>query len=116
MINSITWSNSRANTYQRNKAFTNSRNSVGVNLGPISTIIFMLGFITVLSLIYIHQVNRTNILNLKINHLSQQYDSQEKLNQSKKVDLARMQSLEAIKTSQSFAQMQQTSSVPNYLP
>ncbi len=116
MVNSISWSNSRANTYQRNKSFTSSRNRVGMNLGPISTIIFMLGFITVLALIYIHQVNRTNILNLKLNHLSQEYQNQEKLNQSKKVDLARMQSLEAIKASQSYAQMQQIGSVPNYLP
>lgn len=68
-------------------------------LGPVTNILFIAVMISILGLIYLTQVTKTSSYGYQVNGLKTTYQELAKENQSLKVESARLQALERIKTS-----------------
>lgn len=101
---------SRHNSYGRNQntvSFSQSK----VSLGPISNFIVLLVLVSLLAVIYLSQVIKTNNYSYSLNNLSEEKVSLEEEYSSLQVDAARLQSVERIKTNEVASNLVQPESV-----
>lgn len=89
-------STSRNNRRQRHSSTVAIKRS---ELGPISNIIVIGILMSMAGLLYLTQITKTSTYSYQLNNLQDQYDDALKLNQSLKIEAARLQSLDTISKS-----------------
>lgn len=87
------------------------RQPASIVLGPTSATFVVIALISVLALLYLHQITKTGTLGLQVADLTGQRDQVLAQKQELGVEAARLQSIQATKSSVAVATMVPTSSV-----
>lgn len=80
-------------------------------LGPISNILFLAAVLAIMGLLYLTQITKTSVFGIEVNDLKAQKTELEQDNQSLRIEAARLQSIERIKTSAVAGQLEGGASV-----
>ena len=83
----------------------------GAGLGPISNALIVGVLVSVLGLVYLTQVTKTNSFGYEVNTLNEQKEQLIEDNQVLQVESARLQALERIKTSDVAKKLEEPTSV-----
>lgn len=89
---------SQRQALRRNQNYIKHNTATSV-LGPVANFMFIMVLVGILGLIYLTQVTKTSSYGYEVNALQTQHQELLKENQSLKVESARLQALERIKTS-----------------
>ncbi len=89
---------SQRQAMRRNQNYV-KHSSVTSVLGPVTNLLFIAVLVSILGLIYLTQVTKTSSYGYEVNTLQTHHQELLKENQSLKVESARLQALERIKTS-----------------
>jgi hypothetical protein len=81
------------------------RQPTSIVLGPTSATFVVIALISVLALLYLHQITKTGTLGLQTSDLSAKRDQVLAQKQELSVEAARLQSIQATKTSATVAAM-----------
>ncbi len=81
------------------------RQPTAVVMGPTSATFVVVALISVLALLYLHQITKTGTLGYRVTDLTSKYDHVLAEKQSLSVEAARLQSIQATKTSPVVAKM-----------
>jgi hypothetical protein len=87
------------------------RQPAKLQLGPTSATFVVIALISVLALLYLHQITKTGALGYKVTDLTQKQDRLLSDKQELSVEAARLQSIQATKASGAVAGMVPTSQV-----
>lgn len=99
--------------YRRPRSVRRSQ-SVGVyelsrqGLGPLTNILFIAAVVAVIGLIYLTQITKTSVFGFQVNALKEQKQSLQEANQDLKIEAARLQSIERLRSSQVAGQLSET--------
>jgi hypothetical protein len=80
-------------------------------MGPTSATFVVIALVAVLALLYLHQITKTGTLGYKVTDLTQKYNQLLSDKQDLSVEAARLQSIQATKSSRVVAGMVPTSQV-----
>ena len=72
----------------------------GAKVGPISTAVICLALVSLLGIVYLTQVTRTNSLGYEVSSLRQKEDTLKKSKSDLDIEAVRLQSIEKVKSSQ----------------
>lgn len=88
---------------RRNQNLT--RQTTSMKLGPISATFVVIVAISVLALLYLNQITKTNVFGYRVTQLQQQAADLASSKQDLEVEAARLQSIQEIQKSPAVAQM-----------
>jgi hypothetical protein len=81
------------------------RQPAKLQMGPTSSTFIVIALVGVLALLYLHQITKTGTLGYKVTDLTQKYDRLISEKQDLSVEAARLQSIQATKSSPVVAGM-----------
>lgn len=88
---------------RRNQNLT--RQTTAVHLGPVSATFVVIVAISLLALLYLNQITKTNVFGYQMTSLQTKVTNLQSAKQDLEVEAARLQSIEAIQKSPAVAQM-----------
>ena len=88
------------NQVYRRGSNTHSMSRVGTKMGPISTAVICLALISLMGIVYLSQVTRTNSMGYKLSSLQQKENDLKKEKTDLDIEAVRLQSIEKVKSSQ----------------
>lgn len=94
---------------RRNQNLT--RQTTNLHLGPVSATFVVITAVSLLALLYLNQVTKTNVFGYEISSLQQKATDLASSKQDLEVEAARLQSIEEIQKSPAVAQMTPESQV-----
>ena len=95
------------NQVYRRGANTHSISRSTTKLGPVSTAVICLALVSLMGIVYLSQVTKTNSLGYKVSSLQQKQDELKKEKSDLEIESVRLQSIEKIKSSQVATTMTQ---------
>ncbi|MEI8072891.1 MAG: hypothetical protein WCH00_02245 [Candidatus Saccharibacteria bacterium] len=98
-----------ATALRRNQNIT--RNKLSFQTGPFSVGLLLLGFVIVLSLLYLNQITKTSVFNYKISNLQNTQANLTTEKQKLQIEAARVQSLAQAKANATSAGLIKTDTV-----
>lgn len=87
------------------------RQPAKLRLGPTSATFVVVALISVLALLYLNQITKTNVFSYKLTELSRQRDKVESQKKDLAVEAARLQSIQSTQNSTAAARMVPTTQV-----
>jgi hypothetical protein len=96
---------SQSISIQKNQVYRRGQNTysfmkTGTKIGPVSTAVICLALISLLGVVYLTQVTRTNSLGYQVSSLQQKEETLRKNKSDLDIEAVRLQSIEKIKSSQ----------------
>jgi hypothetical protein len=88
------------NQVYRRGANTHSIARSGTKLGPVSTAVICLALVSLMGIVYLSQVTRTNSMGYKLSSLQQKEEDLKKEKADLDIEAVRLQSIEKVKSSQ----------------
>ncbi len=97
----MTYRTAAMSANQPQKSFRKNRNTVSYNgglskLGPVSNMVVVFILLSLIGLLYLSQITKTNNYSYEIDELENKYNQELKLNQSLKQDAARLRSIQRV--------------------
>lgn len=94
---------------RRNQNLT--RQTTALRMGPVSATFVVIVAVSLLALLYLNQITKTNVFGYQVTQLQQKQAELESSKQDLQVEAARLQSIEEIQKSPAVAQMTPESQV-----
>lgn len=96
---------SQSISIQKNQVYRRGQNTYSIarsrsRLGPVTTVVLLLSMVSLIGIMYLSQVTRTNTLGYKLSSLQQEESKLQKEHADLEVETVRLQSIEKVKNSQ----------------